>query len=249
MKFSPETLMAYADGELDTETRRQIEFAMATDPDVAEQIAKLKARRLELQTAFAGVLEEPVPDRLIEATKSAGASAPLQGSAPVTELAAVRAAKHGGRERRWSWRELTAMAATLLVGLIIGRNVLQTGESLVTANGRLEAGGPLAAALSRQTGGETSGGVAIGLTFKSRAGEYCRTFGLTGQASIAGLACRDDGAWRVDAIARTATSAEGDYRMAGAEMPPALLRAIEDSMAGDAFDAKEEAEAMRNDWK
>lgn len=248
MKFPPETLMAYADGELDTETRRKIEFAMATDTEVAEQIAKLKAQRLQLQTAFAGVLDEQVPDRLVETAKSAPASTRVQ-DAGVTELATVRAAKRSAGKRQWSWPEFTSMAATLLVGLVIGRNVLQPDEAIVAKGGRLEAGAQLATALSRQPGGEGSNTTAIGLTFKSKSGEFCRTFSLSDDVSAAGLACRDGGVWRIDALAGTSRRAGSQYRMAGAEMPPAILQAVEDSMAGEAFDAEEEAEAMRGDWK
>jgi hypothetical protein len=236
--------MAYADGELDTETRRKVEFAMATDEEVAQQIALLKAQRLELQTAFAGMLDEPVPTRFLEAAQSAPSAAAQAG---VTELAAVRSARSAAGRRRWSWPEFTSMAATLLIGLVIGRNLLQPDETLVSQDGRLEAGGALASALSRQAGGG-SAAVTIGLTFKSRSGEYCRTF-MADAAAVAGLACRDAGAWRVEALARTVPGAAGDYRMAGAALPPSIVRAVEDSMAGEAFDAKEEAEAMRNGWQ
>src|SRR5262245_21219445 len=64
MKFSPETLMAYADGELDAETRRAIEAEMAVDPQVAQEVERHRAMRAEVGGAFAGVLDEPVPDRL-----------------------------------------------------------------------------------------------------------------------------------------------------------------------------------------
>ena len=40
MKFSQETLMAYADGELDEQTRREIEAEMAADPQVAREVVQ-----------------------------------------------------------------------------------------------------------------------------------------------------------------------------------------------------------------
>ena len=40
MKFSEETLMAYADNELDAQTRTAVEEAMATDPEIARRVAK-----------------------------------------------------------------------------------------------------------------------------------------------------------------------------------------------------------------
>ena len=69
MKFPPETLMAYADGELDVETRRAIEAEMAVDPEVAQEVERHRAMRAEVGGAFAGVLDEPVPDRLLRAAK------------------------------------------------------------------------------------------------------------------------------------------------------------------------------------
>ncbi|MGH8239661.1 MAG: anti-sigma factor family protein, partial [Steroidobacteraceae bacterium] len=62
MKFPPETLMAYADGELEVETRRAIEAEMAIDPEVAQEVERHRAMRTEVGGAFAGVLDEPVPD-------------------------------------------------------------------------------------------------------------------------------------------------------------------------------------------
>jgi len=61
MKFSEETLMAYADDELDTQTRSAVEAAMATDPEIARKIAQHKALRGKLRTTFDKVLSEPPP--------------------------------------------------------------------------------------------------------------------------------------------------------------------------------------------
>ncbi|MGH8189239.1 MAG: anti-sigma factor family protein, partial [Steroidobacteraceae bacterium] len=88
MKFSQETLMAYADGELDAATRRAIEEAMQTDDAIAREIERHRALRSDLQAAFGGSLTEPVPERLIESARTSPA-----GSTKVADLAAARAAK------------------------------------------------------------------------------------------------------------------------------------------------------------
>ena len=57
MKFSQEDLMAYADGELDAETRAAVEAAMAEDPSIAAEVARHRALRDRVHGAFAGTLE------------------------------------------------------------------------------------------------------------------------------------------------------------------------------------------------
>ena len=98
MKFSPETLMAYADGELDAETRRALEAEMAVDPQLAQEVEQHRALRTEVGGAFAGVLEEPVPDRLLRAANKTGAK---------TEQS----------RRQWSWPEWTSIA--MVVGVFV----------------------------------------------------------------------------------------------------------------------------------
>ena len=67
MRFSEETLMAYADGELDLVTRAEIEAAMAQDPEVARAVERHRLMAAQVRTAYDGVLEEPVPERLASA--------------------------------------------------------------------------------------------------------------------------------------------------------------------------------------
>ena len=69
MTFSEETLMAYADDELDAQTRGAVEAAMASDPEIAARVAQHKALRGELRVAFNNVLDEPIPQRLADAAR------------------------------------------------------------------------------------------------------------------------------------------------------------------------------------
>lgn len=247
MQFSDETLMAYADGELDADTRRQIEAAMAHDPTIAERIAKHRALRADLGAAFGGVLDEPVPAHLLEA-----ANAPPKSTRPatVTDLNAVRAAKSGGtRSRTWSWPEWTAIAASLLIGVFAGRSALQPGQSdlLVATHGGIIAIGELSAALDDQLSGtQTDSDVRIGLSFQSKGGNYCRSFTA---GATAGFACREGTDWWVHAMSENEKpAAGGDYRMAGTELPPAILTAIDGVMAGEALDQEQERAARERDW-
>jgi len=236
MKFSPETLMAYADGELDAETRRAIEAEMAVDPQVAKEVERHRSMRVEVGGAFAGVLDEPVPDRLLRAAKKTGAKAEQP-------------------RRQWSWPEWTSIAASLLLGVLGGRALLHQpdrGSGLIVAgvDGRVIAGGALAQALSEQLSSEDGSGVDIGLSFHAKSGEYCRTFGARGANPVVGFACRDAEVWRIDMLA-TAPRAEsgGDYRMASTQLPAPIVQAIAERMQGEALDADEEAVARQRRWR
>lgn len=248
MQFSDEILMAYADGELDAQMRRTIEAALANDPALADRIEQHRSLRAELSAAFDGVLDEPVPQRLLDA-----ATAKPPGDPRVAEIAATRAAR-APSQRRWSWPEWTAIAASLLIGVFAGRAVLQApGPGLVAADEQgLIAGSALAQALSSRLSSERheDARIEVGLSFRSRSGTYCRTF--VAAAGLAGLACREEDLWRV----RTLTEAEpaaagsaGTYRMAASALPPAVLAAVQDAIAGEALDAQQEAAARERDWR
>lgn len=249
MQFSDETLMAYADGEVDADLRRQIEAAMALDPSIAERIAKHRNLRLDLGAAFNGVLDERIPDRLLDAANESSAEAK---PATVTNLNAARAAKQRATHpnRRWSWPEWTSIAAALVVGILAGRSALQPSQSdlFATAADSIVARGELSAALTDQVGDASDDAeVRIGLTFQDKGGRYCRTFAT---ASAAGFACREADVWKVRALSEGAANQQsGEYRQAGSELPPAILTAVEDSMAGEALDREQEQAARARDWK
>jgi len=235
MKFSQETLMAYADGELDEQTRRAIEAEMAADPQVAQEVERQRAMRADVDAAFAGVLDEPVPDRLLRAATKA---------------------KAAPQRRQWAWPEWTSIAASLVIGVLAGRALLPSaddgGNGIIAAgiDGRIVASGQLAQALSEQLSSQDGTDIDIGLTFRSKAGEYCRTFGARDGSAVVGFACRDAEVWRVDMLtAAPPTEAGGDYRMASTQLPAPVVQAIAERMQGEALDADEEAIARQRRWR
>lgn len=248
MKFSPTLLMAYADGELDAETRRAIEAEMSADPQIAQEIARHRELQASLHSAFDGALGEAVPERLLATARTA----PAADRPKIADIASAKAARRNATSRRWSWPEWGAMAASLLIGVIVARAPWGTssGNSIVAQNGRVIAGGVLAAALTRQPGGVQDSPVQIGVTFLAKSGEYCRTFTVREGASLAGFACREAQDWRVQALAQSASGGSAtEYRMAGTTVPPIIVQAVEDAMQGDALDAAAEAAARQRGWK
>ena len=152
MSFSDETLMAYADGELDEKTRREVEQAMRHDPSIAERIRKHKALRDNVFNAFASTLDEAVPQRLHAAARS-GKVVHLDS---VRQLRTPPPPPSVPDKQGWSWPQWGALAATLVVGVLAGSLGTQSlgGDAQMAAfdagRGALVAEGRLAQALTAQ---------------------------------------------------------------------------------------------------
>jgi hypothetical protein len=245
MNFSEETLMAYADNELDPQTRTAVEAAMATDPEIARRVAQHKALRGKVRVAFDKTLGEPIPQRLVDAARGVPAVRREGNVIPLRRKTPPRRA----------WPQWASIAASLVVGVIIGQAVLrgsQTGPITATHDGRLVANGVLAQALSEQLASAQpdQAPVRIGVSFKSKAGDYCRTFSMHDTAGLAGLACRDHDEWHVQTLAQTAATDQGNgtYRQAGSQIPKSVVQAVEDNISGDTLDAHAEQAARDKNW-
>lgn len=245
--YDDDILMAYADGELDPDQRAAIDQAMRDDPAVAAAVARHQALRRDVFAAFAGTLDEPVPARLQP-----------PAPAPVHDLAAARAAREADAlaqqarsQRRHGWPQWGALAASLAVGVLagsLGTGWLGGDGDLALARGaegELSAGGRLAQVLDRQLAAQASGEVRVGLSFLSQSGSYCRTFQL---GASSGLACREDGRWRIPVLADSPASS-GAYRQASASLPPAVLDAVDARIAGATLDAAAERKARERGWE
>jgi hypothetical protein len=240
VNYDDETLMAYADGELDESLNAEISSAIGRDPALAQRVARHRALRARVAEAYSPVLHQPVPERLL-----AAAGGP-QRRAEVLQFP-TRAS--GNEARRWGAREWLALAASLVLGMLLSwQFVAPTGDPLVAAsNGSLVARGALARALDSQLAStqRPEDPVQIGLTFLGQDGSYCRSFALK-RAATAGLACRVSGEWRIPVTA-AAASPEAGVRQASSP-PPAVLSAIEARIAGDALDAAGEERARLGGW-
>lgn len=242
MRFSEETLMAYADGELDPVTRTEIEAAMATDTQVARAVGRHRALRERVRAAYDGVLAEPVPSRLQDLAKADAMPAATD------ELAGRRAASAAAK-RRFALPQWAAMAATLALGLFIGVFMLRgPGAPYQETAAGLVARGELADALTGMLAGESaSGAVRVGISFRNQGGDYCRTFQSQQTAAVAGLACRSGEAWRIQVLAATPAQ-EGELRTAAA-MPLAVLQAVDATIVGEPLDAAAEHKARDAGWR
>ena len=241
MTLSDETLMAYVDGELDATTRAEVEAAMLRNPELAQRVARQKALRGRVRLAFQRVLDEPVPERLLAAAR---ADRRDNNVVPLRRKP----------QRSWSWREWSAMAASLVLGIIGSQIAMHFSDSttmLASRGGTVTAQGVLSRALSGQLAADQTAKapVQIGVSFRSRAGDYCRTFSLRDSSELAGMACRQGEDWRVQVLARGETVTNGAYRQAGSALPKAVWQAVEETISGDPLDAQGEAEAKGKGWR
>jgi hypothetical protein len=250
MTYDEETLMAYADGELDEARRAEIAAAVEQDPDLARRVAKHRALRTKVAGALSSVIDQPVPDRLRAAARGPLPAEPAREARPRGNVVQFPARGSRAPGAPWRAREWTAMAASLVLGGLIGWQFMaRNAGDVTTQDGALVARGELARALDTQLASNQAddASVRIGLTFKSKDGGYCRSF-VTRASSAAGLACRQASGWQL-AFTEAIDPEAGGVRQAASELSPALLKAVEARIAGDTLDATGEKAARDAAWK
>ncbi len=252
-------VMAYVDGELPPRDAAAFDARLALEPALATAVARERALRASLRSAYAPVLEEPVPAGLLDLLAMPEPMAANDPFPPGGNDAHRAALPH---ERRWRWPTWGAMAASLALGVLVGARVLAphpgagSGDTLalaVAGDGAITAQGALRDALEQHVGGtvlDPNAKVGVGLSFRNHAGQYCRTFALDSASS--GIACKQPEGWVLAQLehGRNARAGEaGGYRTAASPLSPALLAAIDAMRDGDTLDAAAEEAAKTRGWK
>ena len=252
MSMSDKLLGAYVDGELSESERSRVEQAMAQDATVAQRVERQQALRNSLREAYDEVLAEPIPEHLVQAARLVGSSEPRQ----IIDLAATPA-----KLKRGIWGNFApipvraVIAASLLIGVLVGLIVARlswSGSLIELRSGTMVARGVLATTLDQQLADAVplAASIRVGLSFRAKSGNYCRTFTTSGAGLSAGLACREARQWQiltaVEAVPRGATS---QYRMASSTLPPLLLQAVRENMRGEPLDAQAERNARSSGWR
>lgn len=229
MTMDDELLIAFADGELDEVSRARVERAIADDPALKARLETQQRLRARLAAHYAPAAEEEVPERL---------RAMLESN--VVAFPTVRPA-------RPIWQSLAALAATLVLGLALGRTLDAPGPVGVE-DGTMVARGALAEALETQLASAQPSDAAtrIGISFQGADGRLCRTFD---SETVSGLACRNETGWRLVMTGTgTAAAARGQFRQAGSGNP-LVLEAAQDIMAGEPLDGAAERRARDSGWR
>jgi hypothetical protein len=231
-----EKFFAWLDGELTAAEASEVEARVASDPKLARLAQQHRAMQERLSAAFDPIAKAAAPEPLRAATRSGA------------QVIALAAAKQAQRARWNSIPQWAAIAATLVVGILVGTEVPQGATAPIEVqDGKIYATATLDRALDVQLASAPAAGgkVRIGLTFRDSSGAICRSFS---QPQASGLACRDANRWQVRGLFASPGGQSSEYRMA-ADTDPALATLIESSIAGEAFDAATERAAKERGWR
>lgn len=143
-----------------------------------------------------------------------------------------------------------AAAACFVLGLTVGwLGQSRTPQGFAVGSDGAIADAALVHVLDRglAADGADGEGRAVGLTFRDADGRWCRTF-MAGAAGVAGLACRHEDDWRMQALAPFQASG-AEVRTAAADTPESVLAAVDALIAGETLDAAAEARARDGGWR
>lgn len=236
MTVSPETLLAFADGELSSEEAKKIEAEIANDPSLAAHVEIHRALKARLhdtpQPPDAGADDDqPEPAPKPAHRYAEGSSAPRSKSSLVP---------------------VGAMAVGVVLGAMLWSSFTPVGD-IRTENGTVLAGGTLARALSMVVGTDKNGAAfypaEIGESFFSNDGVFCRNFktGQPDKGGLSGIACRENEEWRIKVLAQAQTP-QGQTSNKESPLPQAVREMLNDLMVGAPLDAEGERAARAQSW-
>lgn len=234
MRIDAETLIAFADGELDAGRAAEVERAVEADPELRRMLEVQQRLRSRIADRYAPVAKEAVPERL--ATLVTGA-ATVSNVVPLVPRARA--------PRLVEWRPLAAAAATLVLGFVAGHQLQSGGGGPVGLEGTaIVAQGDLAGALDGQLASSqpADAKTRIGVSFAASDGRFCRTFAAE---RLSGLACRGAAGWELVATAAS-NGPGGEYRQAGSAL---INETAQQMMAGEPLDVAGEQRARQAGWR
>jgi hypothetical protein len=219
MTISDDTLSALIDGELEPAEAERVEALIARDSVLARRYERLRLANALTREAFAPLASAPLKLRA-----AAGVFDPWRGYAAIGAAA------------------FAAGMAGLALGLSFTRD---DAWRLLALDGGVVASGDVARALDEtRSGGEmrrAGARVAPLYSFRDQAGRACRVFRASlRENAIEAAACREDGKWRVMALAPTTAPSDG-FSQAGGDDAATIESTVDALWATEIGDAEERA--------
>lgn len=230
-----ELIVAFLDDALSEVERRAFIARLADDRALADRVASHRWLKRQIVAAFPMPRDHQREDRELAARLGLPPGAPDRW--PVARL--LRTKKAG---------MTYALAASLLIGLLIGRlDLSRENDWVAMESGKPAATGELARALSVQHSGE-AGKVRITLSFRSSDG-VCRSFHTSDRVS--GLACRQADRWILEMLQRDreeGVQATSEFRLAGGGVSPAVMAEVDRRIVDEPLSKREEVDLISADW-
>lgn len=219
MTVPPTILQSFIEGQLAPEQASAVAAQIAADPDLAAYVEDQKALKAALSSPAAVWLRN-LRDRVAAGTAS--------------------------------WIPTAALAAGIALGVVLAGS-FGIGTDMRSDNGSLIAQGEFAQTLTTALSGQDNAGLAriarIGASFWSKNAVFCRTFatGTSAPNALAGIACRDRGAWRIVAASALAP---GDIGERDSFLLPASVRGVmENLIVGEPLSSDAERQARNQGWR
>jgi anti-sigma factor RsiW len=219
MSGSPDLLKDFIDGKLASEEASGVAARIANDPDLAAYV--------EDQKALHAALASPGFARLRRARDAIAASP--------------------------SWVPALTMAAGIGLGVLLAGS-FGIGTDVRSDAGTLIAQGELAYSLSMSLPADeipSAGAARIGASFWSKNGSFCRSFETRGnsESALAGIACRERGAWRIATSTAIAPADVAQSRLVTAALPASVRSVMDNLIVGEPLDADAERQARNQGWR
>ncbi|MFM9864284.1 MAG: anti-sigma factor family protein [Micropepsaceae bacterium] len=232
IEIDEQTLMAFADGELDAAAAAEVRDALEHDAALQTRLDRLHEMDGMLRAAISPGSD--IPSRFARLLK------------PATPAVNIPRA----------WVPAGAAIAAGLAILMMGAVLSSPTAWLQQTGGGLAIAGPVAEAVATAPSGSIfeSGALRVRpvVSFTDGSGRSCRDLNVRdGDRAARIIACRDrqSGTWLVEAMSNAAAAESGDvYRPAGAEKSPVIDAALRGLGAKAPMGSQEEAAAIARNW-
>ena len=215
MTVPPDVLKAFIEGKLAHQEASGVAAQIANDPDLAAYV--------EDQRAFQAALASP----------------------PMTWLRRLgeRATSQGV-----SWIPALAMAAGIVLGVLLAAS-FGIATDMRSNGGALIAQGELAhvlnTSLASDAENQPSSRARVGTSFWSKNGVFCRSFSTrrNAQSALAGVACRERGAWQIVTMAAIGAGESVET------LPASVRTVMENLIVGEPLKDAAERQARSQGWR
>jgi hypothetical protein len=242
-----EALSALLDGALSREAAAALRRRLSAETALARRLEELRRVDEVVRAAYAGVVEEPTPSRVVDVVRGAAQVVPPHARAWA-----------GSRRIALPFAAVAGLAAGFLIALLALRGAAPPGPpGLLADRGAVVERSPLHDVLETLPSGETrdlgsAWSATPRLTFLSTEGLACRRVDLAGAGgSVDAVVCRRGGVWRAELIGYApAQKATGDglYHPATGETPSRVDDAINSMMQGRPLGRDGERDWIRRGW-